>query len=167
MNNFVSFTETTLPEGYWGNDGADDAGEVEIIGGGAPPPTQETVGYNGEPAEPVASPGFFTPTTLILWGLIIVGMWMLLIRPQRKREKQVREMQAGLRTGDSIITTSGFYGKIVGQSADAFLIEFGENRGLRVWVRKSDIAGIKSPTTSLQKDEAPADTKDDKKDDKK
>ena len=90
---------------------------------------------------------------MLIYAAVIGAMYFLLIRPQRKREKQVREMQASLKVGDPVITTSGFYGKIVGVSADAFLVEFGENRGLNIWVRKSDIAGSKAPTTTLTKDE--------------
>ncbi|MCL2350483.1 MAG: preprotein translocase subunit YajC [Defluviitaleaceae bacterium] len=120
-------------------------------------------------AEPETTSGFFNPTLIILWGLIIVGMWFMLIRPQRKREKQVREMQASLKVGENVITTSGFYGKIVGSGDDAFLVEFGENRGLRVWVRKTDIAGAKAPVTTMSKGDVPFvdDKKEDKKEDKK
>jgi len=113
-----------------------------------------STGANGETPQSEGSPGgFFTPMTLLLWGGVIVLMWFMLIRPQRKREREVREMQSALKVGDPIITTSGFFGKIVGTGTDAFLIEFGENRGLKIWVRKSDIAGIKSPsTTSVRED---------------
>jgi len=127
-----------------------------------------TATYDNGAPQPEAQSGFFGPTTLILWGLIIVGMYFLLIRPQRKREKQVREMQAALKKGENIITTSGFYGKIVDVSEDAFLIEFGERGGVRVWVRKSDVAGPKSPNTSSSPkvEEKPAGDKEDKNDKK-
>ena len=54
-------------------------------------------------------------------------------------------MQDSLAVGENIVTTSGFFGKIVGVGTNAFLIEFGEGRGFKVWVRKNDIAGIKTP----------------------
>ena len=128
---------------------------IEPGGGGETGTATGEAGYNGVAEAPT---GLFSgPGMLIMWGLIIVGMWMLLIRPQRKREKQVREMQAALKVGENIITTSGFYGKIVGSSDDAFQIEFGERGGMRVWVRKSDIAGPKSPNTTQTKvEEKPA-----------
>ncbi|MCL2855270.1 MAG: preprotein translocase subunit YajC [Defluviitaleaceae bacterium] len=128
-------------------------GEDAVQLGGAQ--TQQPAGEGGGEE---AAGGFFggSAMMLVVWGVVIVGMWFLLIRPQRKREKEVREMQSGLKVGDSIVTTSGFFGKIVGSGTDAFLIEFGENKSLRVWVRKGDIAGIKSPTTTASKDDAPA-----------
>ncbi|MCL2169244.1 MAG: preprotein translocase subunit YajC [Defluviitaleaceae bacterium] len=140
---------------------------VEIGGGGGETGTATGTPQNGA-AEPAGGGGLFGggPFVLIMWGLIIVGMWFLLIRPQRKREKEVREMQASLKPGENIITTSGFYGKIVKVSADAFLIEFGENRGLQVWVRKSDVAGPKSPSTSAETPATSVETKKDDKEDK-
>jgi len=113
-----------------------------------------TTGDGGAPVVADDPPaGFFNWTMILIWGLVIVAMWFMLIRPQRKREKEMREMQQGLKVGDNVVTTSGFFGKILGVGTDAYLIEFGENRGLNVWVRKSDIAGIKSPTTTAPKKE--------------
>ena len=138
----------------------EESGGRELTGTGANETSTGTGEANGYSDTPEPTGGFLGPGTLIMWGLIIVGMWMLLIRPQRKREKQVREMQAALKKGENIITTSGFYGKIVDVSEDAFLIEFGERGGMRVWVRKSDIAGPKSPSTAPQKaEDKPAEEK--------
>ncbi|MCL2353175.1 MAG: preprotein translocase subunit YajC [Defluviitaleaceae bacterium] len=125
----------------------------QAAGEGNQTATTTNGGGNGEEAQGNA---FLNPMTFILWGLIIVGMWFMLIRPQRKREKEAREMQSSLKVGESVVTTSGFYGKIVGVSDDAFLVEFGENKGVNVWVRKHDIAGVKSPTTTVTKTDTPA-----------
>jgi len=77
--------------------------------------------------------------------LMFVAMYFLIMRPQRKQAKAAKEMQENMRVGENVMTTSGFYGKIVGVGTDAFLVEFGQDRGIKVWVRKSDIAGVKSP----------------------
>jgi len=145
--------------GFFALEDEDGGREITGAGGGTQTETGEANAH-GEAAEAPAGGLFGGPGMLIMWGLIIVGMWLLLIRPQRKREKQVREMQAALKKGENIITTSGFYGKIVDVSEDAFLIEFGERGGMRVWVRKSDIAGPKSPSTAPQKaEDKPAEEK--------
>jgi len=84
--------------------------------------------------------------TLLLPFVLMIGvMYLLVMRPQRRQAKATREMQSGLRVGASVVTTSGFYGKIVGVGTDSFLVEFGEGRGFKVWIRKSDIAGERSP----------------------
>ena len=50
--------------------------------------------------------------------LIVVIFWFLLIRPQMKRNKQHRELVAGLSAGDEVVTAGGMLGKVteVGES---------------------------------------------------
>ena len=80
-----------------------------------------------------------------IWALVIVGFYFLTIRPQRKRDKQMREMQSAINVGDNVLTSSGMYGRIAEMGEDCFLIEFGTNRGVRIPVRKTDVIGIKTP----------------------
>ena len=51
--------------------------------------------------------------TLLPLVLLLVIMYFLLIRPQKKREKQVNEMRSNVRVGDEIITIGGICGKVV------------------------------------------------------
>ena len=94
-------------------------------------------------AEPAGVGGMLT----LLWpfALMFVVVYFLIMRPQRKQANATREMQEGLRPGDNVITTSGFFGKIVGEGTDCFLVEFGQDRGFKVWVRRADIAGVREP----------------------
>jgi len=150
MNYFENFAPLYYVDPVHGVQTGEGQAEGTTTGTGTP------AGY--DTVSPVNEPGgFFTLPMLLIWGAVIGGMWFLLIRPQRKREKETREMQQALKVGDKIICTSGFYGKIVGVGEDAFLIEFGENRGLNVWVAKRDIAGKKSPiTTAPRESDTPA-----------
>ena len=47
---------------------------------------------------------------VILFGAII---YFMTIRPQKKQQKAADEMHAGMQAGDSVLTTSGFYGVII------------------------------------------------------
>jgi len=118
-----------------GTDGAQQ-GQGAIGGNG---------GGNGQPQNP---PGLFGAPMIILWVGMFAAMYFLLFRPQRKRAKQAEEMQRALRVGDRVLSSGGLYGTIMGVGEDAFLVEFGENRGVRIWIRKSDILGIKEPVTT-------------------
>ena len=82
----------------------------------------------------------------VIYGAIIVGMYFILFRPQRKREKKIKEMQASIKTGDNIVTSGGLFGKVADVGEDCFIVEFGTNRGVRIPIQKSDVIGIKSPT---------------------
>jgi len=81
--------------------------------------------------------------------LMIGVIWFLMMRPQRKREKQMEIMQNEMKVGENVITSAGLYGKIASIGHDAFIIEFGADgggRAIRVPVRKTDVVGIKSPS---------------------
>jgi preprotein translocase subunit YajC len=45
--------------------------------------------------------------------LIIVIFYFFMIRPQMKRQKEVRKFRESLQKGDNVVTTGGIYGKIV------------------------------------------------------
>jgi len=101
----------------------------------------------GAPAAEAEQPGGFGAMLVTFFPFILMFavVYFLIMRPQRRQAKATKEMQSNLRTGDNVITTSGFFGKIVGEGTDCFLVEFGQDRGVKVWVRKSDIAGVRSP----------------------
>ncbi len=57
--------------------------------------------------------------------LLVVVFYFLLIRPQRKKDKQVKDMLANLKVGDRITTIGGFYATIAGIKDDVITIKFG------------------------------------------
>lgn len=68
-------------------------------------------------------------TQMIIYLVIMVAIfYFLLIRPQKKREKQTRIMLNEMRAGDEIITIGGIMGTIVSVKDDSVMIETGANR---------------------------------------
>lgn len=57
--------------------------------------------------------------------LMFVIFYFLLIRPQQKKQKQVREMQASIEKGDEIITIGGLHGTIDAIDENVIVIECG------------------------------------------
>ena len=54
-----------------------------------------------------------SPTfSLVLMGLLIVMIYFMMIRPQRKKDKADREMREAMKVGDEAITIGGIVGKI-------------------------------------------------------
>lgn len=60
--------------------------------------------------------------------LMLVVFYFLLIRPQSKRDKQIKQMRAGLRRGNEIVTIGGFYGKITNIHDDVLTIVIGPEK---------------------------------------
>ena len=50
---------------------------------------------------------------LIFYAVILGGFWFLLMRPQKKEQKRIQLMLSELAVGDTVLTTSGFYGVII------------------------------------------------------
>ncbi|MDR1558194.1 MAG: preprotein translocase subunit YajC [Clostridiales bacterium] len=107
-----------------------------------------------QPADAGALGGISPIFMILIWVAIFGFFYFFSIRPQSKREKKLKEMQASIKSGDNVVTTSGFYGKVADVGEDCFIVEFGTNRGVRVPVRKSDIVGIQTPKISLSKPES-------------
>jgi preprotein translocase subunit YajC len=69
---------------------------------------------------------------LLFFLIIPVAMYFLMIRPQRKRQRQQAELQAAIGIGDEVVTNSGIYGFITGEEDDRFWLEIDENVQIRI-----------------------------------
>jgi preprotein translocase subunit YajC len=128
------------------------------LGPGFPLGVDPTPGAGGEIAPPVVAPGSgYVPVAdapvggfswwwIVLYGAVFVGMYFLMIRPQRKREKAMKELQSSIKTGDNIVTTGGLFGRVSDVGTDCFVVEFGiGGRSVRMPVLKSDVLGVRDP----------------------
>ena len=80
---------------------------------------------------------------------IVAIMYFLLIRPQQRRQKDVKQMQSSLRVGDRVITRGGIHGAIAAISDTTVSLKVAEK--VKIEVDRSEIAGIKSAETSASK----------------
>ena len=75
-------------------------------------------------------------------AVIFVVMYFIAIRPQKKQQKQLQAMIASLEVGDSVVTTSGFYGVIIDITDDMVIVEFGQNKNCRIPMEKTAISNV-------------------------
>jgi len=65
-----------------------------------------------------------SPWFMIIYFAVIIGaMYFILIRPQRKKQKEEKKMRENLQVGDEIVTIGGIHGRIVSLKEDTFVIE--------------------------------------------
>ena len=64
-------------------------------------------------------------TTILMMVAMVAIFYFLLIRPQRKKDKQVKNMLAALKVGDRICTIGGLYGTIAGLKDDTVTLTMG------------------------------------------
>lgn len=61
---------------------------------------------------------------MVIYLAVIFGaMYFLLIRPQRKKQKEEKKMRDNLQVGDEIITIGGIYGRVISLKEDTLVIE--------------------------------------------
>ena len=63
-------------------------------------------------AEQPVNPVMSTIVSILPLALIIVLLYFMMIRPQRKREKEAREMVNAMKVGDKVVTIGGIAGKV-------------------------------------------------------
>ncbi len=59
--------------------------------------------------------------------LLFLGMWFLIIAPQRKRQKAHDKMLTEIKKGDEIVTTGGLFGTVTRVKDDRFVVEIADN----------------------------------------
>lgn len=102
-----------------------------------------TIFLTAAPAEAAAAPAGMGWGSMIIWLAVMIGiMYFLMIRPQRNEQKRVTAMLNDMAVGDSVVTTSGFYGVILDITDDDVIVEFGNNKNCRIPMRKSAIAQV-------------------------
>lgn len=88
------------------------------------------------------STGAMGYSSLIFLILMFVVMYFILIRPQKKKEKESKAMQSSLQVGDEIVTIGGIVGLVVQVNEDTVVIETTSNRNkLRIknWAVQENI----------------------------
>lgn len=80
-------------------------------------------------------------TSILVYAVIIGGMYFMLFRPQQKRRKQEEEMRKSIAVGDEITTIGGIVGKVISikNDSDVLVIESGTEK---IKVRNWSIASV-------------------------
>jgi preprotein translocase subunit YajC len=87
----------------------------------------------------------------VLIAIAFLLMWLLLIRPQRRRQNEQLTMQENLSVGDEIVTAGGMYGTVERLDEDEIAMEIAD--GVVVRVARRAIAGIIPEEEDAEEDE--------------
>ncbi len=90
--------------------------------------------------EAAASAHGSTISSMLLFGAMFVMMYFLMIRPQSKRAKELRNLVASLAKDDEVVTQGGMIGKFVRDTGSFFIITLGS--GMEVPVQKQSIVQV-------------------------
>lgn len=91
-----------------------------------------------------------SPLPMILMMVAVFAiMWLFMIRPQQKKQKQIREFQNSLQNGDSVVTGGGIYGTVKHIDTDKVDVEIA--RGVVITVDKHYVFRAVEDTPDGQK----------------
>lgn len=120
----------------------------------------ETIVYAAPAANAAAQQPSMWPS-LIMMLVFVAIFWFILIRPQKKKEKELKNMIAALKVGDEVATVGGIHGKIVKVKEDLFIIESGAgNNKSTITVDKGSVARYlkRGSDKAVELEEAPETT---------
>ena len=80
--------------------------------------------------------------------LMFAIFYLLLIRPQQKKQKEHQKMLGELKKNDDVITTGGIHGTIVNVKDNTFVVRVDE--GVKLEISKSAVAGVKKRTETAE-----------------
>ena len=88
---------------------------------------------------------------IVVYAVIFGGFYMIFMRPQKKEQKRLQAMLNSMEVGDSVVTTSGFYGVVIEMTEEDVIVEFGNNKNCRIPMQKAAISAVEKPEEAMEK----------------
>ena len=88
--------------------------------------------------------------TIIWIAVLLVFIFIFMLRPQKKEQARRNEMMAKMAVGDTVLTSSGFYGTLIDINDDTVIVEFGNNKNCRIPMQRAAIAQIEKAEDAVE-----------------
>ncbi len=125
----------------------------------------ESNGANGNQTDTGSLLNLFGGTPVIFLIIMLVAMYFLIIRPQKKKEKKDAEMRKNIQIGDEIVTAGGIVGIVTKLEEETLVIETGGDRSklrIRRWAVSQNLDAEKEAAatkTATIEEKKPEETK--------
>jgi preprotein translocase subunit YajC len=86
--------------------------------------------------------------TVGYFAIIIGAFYFIAIRPQKKQQKKHAALLDTLESGDSVVTSSGFYGVVIDVMDNVIIVEFGNNKNCRIPMKREAVVEIEKENQS-------------------
>ncbi|MBI1850806.1 MAG: preprotein translocase subunit YajC [Planctomycetes bacterium] len=104
----------------------------------------QTAPASDAPATAAPNPMAQMIQMVVMFGGIVGIMWFLVIRPQKKQQKERQAMLSSLRKNDKILSTGGIYGVVMNVKDDEVVVRIDDSANIRVKMARSAVAEITS-----------------------
>ncbi len=99
----------------------------------------------------LATSGGSSWVMIVIYVVVFGGfMYFILIRPQKKQQNKIKELIASMEVGDTVLTSSGFFGVLIDITDDTVTVEFGNNKNCRIPMQKSAIVQVEKASEGME-----------------
>ena len=99
----------------------------------------------------LATSGSSSWIMIVIYVVVFGGfMYFILIRPQKKQQNKIKELIASMEVGDTVLTSSGFFGVLIDITDDTVTVEFGNNKNCRIPMQKSAIVQVEKASEGME-----------------
>lgn len=79
---------------------------------------------------------------ILVYVAVFAAFYFFAIRPQKKQQREHAALLSSLEVGDSVLTSSGFYGVVIDIEEEVVIVEFGSNKNCRIPMKKENIVEV-------------------------
>ncbi len=94
--------------------------------------------------------GGSSTSSLIMLALVFVVFYFFMIRPQTKRQKEIKQQREAMKVGDQIVTSGGIYGKVKDIKDATVTIEIADNVRIKVDKNSVFVSAADASTTEAK-----------------
>lgn len=91
-------------------------------------------------------------TLIVPFALMFGILYLLIIRPQKKKQKQLQEMITNVRKNDNIVTMGGVHGVVVSVKEKEVIIRVDDNKDVKLKIDKSALTSVSAPKSDREED---------------
>ncbi len=91
-------------------------------------------------------------TLIVPFALMFAILYLLIIRPQRRKQKHLQEMIANVRKHDNVVTVGGVHGVVISVKEKEVIIRVDDNKDVKLKIDKSALTSVSAPKSDREED---------------
>ncbi len=91
-------------------------------------------------------------TLIVPFALMFAILYLLIIRPQRRKQKHLQEMIANVRKHDNVVTVGGVHGVVISVKENEIIVRVDDNKDVKLKVDKSAVTSVSVPKSDREED---------------
>ncbi len=91
-------------------------------------------------------------TLIVPFALMFAILYLLIIRPQRRKQKHLQEMITNVRKHDNVVTVGGVHGVVISVKEKEIIVRVDDNKDVKLKIDKSAVTSVSVPKSDREED---------------